>query len=164
MSDRWEEHKEQLATFRTEYGLLFPDLHFFQGLRFAVLGAALPIAAGLFNVYRTALPIIQNRLFTPHPAPEDPVAGFLAAGLGMLLVLGIYSTDLGIRNQTTALILRGAELEAILDIERGAFTALKNRVRLPMIFRISGIITIGFYFGLIYSLFLTLRAMRLLFL
>ena len=60
MSDRWEERKEQLATFRTEYSLLFPDLHFFQGLRFAVLGATLPLEAGLFTVYRTALPIVQK--------------------------------------------------------------------------------------------------------
>lgn len=32
MLDRWEERKEQLATFRVEYGHLFTDLHFFQGL------------------------------------------------------------------------------------------------------------------------------------
>src|SRR5271154_7092960 len=69
MSDRWEERKEQLATFRTEYSLLFPDLHFFQGLRFAVLGSSLPIAAGLFSYYRTALPFVKDRLFTPSPIP-----------------------------------------------------------------------------------------------
>ncbi len=158
MTDRWEERKEQLATFRAEYSLLFPDLHFFQGLRFAVLGATLPLEAGLFTVYRTALPIVQNRLFTSNPPALDPPTAMLAGILGALLLLGVYSVELGIRNQTAALIARGVELEEMLGIEHGAFTALKNRVRLWEILRISGIISTGFYFGLMWALYLVARA------
>jgi hypothetical protein len=161
MADRWEEYKEQLISFRTEYSLLFPDLHFFQGLRFAVLGATLPLAAGLFTFYRSAFPFVKIKSKTAVPSPavsNEPYIALLVATLAVILFMAVYSVDLGIRNQTGALIMRGTTLEEALGSKNGAFTTLQNRTHLPIIFRISGIITIGFYFGLALSLYLLGRA------
>jgi hypothetical protein len=155
-----DERKELLITFRAEYGYLFSDLHFFQGLRFAVLGATLPIAAGLFTYYRAALPFVKHVVHMPHPIQHnDYFTAVMAAAIEIILFLAVYSVEVGVRNQTAALIARGAELEEALGVQRGAFTALKNRVRLPIIFRISGIISFGFGLGLILALILLIRAL-----
>ncbi len=55
-----ESEKERLLNLRAEYAALFTHFHFLQGLRFAVLGASLPVLAGLYNYYRIAFPLCTN--------------------------------------------------------------------------------------------------------
>lgn len=155
-----EDRKELLITLRTEYACLFTDLHFFQGLRFAILGATLPITAGLFTYYRAALPFVKRIVHTPYPIPRDDyLTAVVVAVIAVVLFLAVYSVEIGIRNQTAALIVRGSELEELLGIQRGSFTTLKNRIRVHIIFRISGIISIGFFLGLVASTYLVIRAL-----
>ena len=155
MSGRWEEEKERLLALRAEYAALFTHIHFFQGLRFAVLAATLPILGALFNYYRIELPFSQVKLFLAGEiAKTEPVPAVMIAAVGLGVFFAVRSIEHGIGLQTRAIVDRGATIELRLGIESGVFTALQQRVNLKPLHRITGIITWGYWSGIAVSAFL----------
>lgn len=145
MSNRWEEQKEQLQSLRVEYIALFTHLHFVQGLRFAVLGATLPIMAGLFNYYHLVLPARIGR--RALASASDPAIALLVASTALGLMVAAYSVEAGIRLQNRVIIFRGAEIESALGNPNGAFRALQRRIASSTATRLPGMIVIGYVFG-----------------
>jgi hypothetical protein len=50
-SSRWEEHQEELESFRSEYDIVANHWRFLQGLRFIFLGIISTAYAALFGAY-----------------------------------------------------------------------------------------------------------------
>ncbi len=148
MNERWEEQKEKFVSLRAEYAALFTHFHFFQGLRFAVLAAALSILGALFSSYRTALPFKEIvRLWHYGVALNiDPYTATIVSVFAVGVLIGLRSIERGIMLQTSAIIIRGSIIEVRLDIQEGIFESLKTRLGSIKIFhRISGIMRIGIF-------------------
>jgi len=155
MSDRWEEQKERLVSLRAEYAVLFSHLHFLQGLRFAVLAATLPILGALFNYYRAAISVSQFKLLRKGEIVNvDPTSALIIATVALGVLFAVRSLELGVGIQTRAIVDRGSAIEEEFKIAQGIFTALKRRVDLPPLHRITGIITWGYRIGIGIALFL----------
>jgi hypothetical protein len=155
MNDRWEEEKEKLISLRVEYAALFTHHHFFQGLRFAVLAATLPILGTLFNYYRIEIPFSQFKLLIAGEiAKTEPVPAVMIAAVGLGVFFAVRSIEHGIGLQTRAIVDRGTAIELQLGIVSGAFSALRQRVNLPTSHRITGIIRWGYRIGIGVSSFL----------
>jgi len=105
---RWEEHKERLASLRIEYALLFPHLHFLQGLRFAMLGVVLPLFGTLANYYRLAIHPVDPKMMADPPS----AIGMAMAGIGLLY--GVYQVERAIMRQTAVFAAAQAKMATSL--------------------------------------------------
>jgi hypothetical protein len=142
-----DEQKEQLVSLRVEYGPLLPHLHFLQGLRFALLGASLPIFAGLLTFYLTILPLSSGPFWRLQHKDNSLVA-LIVVFLGMWLVHALRIVERDILRQTMATIRRGIQLEVLLGLTGGVFAALQQSASIPPLQRTSGMIRLGYFLGL----------------
>ncbi len=155
-----EAKKEKLISLRAEYAALFTHFHFFQGLRFAVLAATLPILGALFNYYRIALPFSQFRsLQQGIVANVDPAAATISAIAGLGVLFASRAIERGISLHTRAITDRGSQIEKELTIPSGVFNTLQRRLNSPLPHRISGIIVLGYAIGNTISLVLIIVAL-----
>lgn len=136
--DRWEEYKERLRSLRAEYALLFPHLHFLQGLRFAMLGVMLPIFGTLINFYRLAIHPVGKDAF------RDPMTGAGVSILALSILWGIYHIEIAIMRQTRTVIRRGSQIENTLGVIDGTLGAIQSRMATSILQRTSGRIIIGY--------------------
>ena len=155
-----EAKKEKLISLRAEYAALFTHFHFFQGLRFAVLAATLPILGALFNYYRIEIPFSQVKLLIAGEiAKTEPIPAAMIAAVGLGVFFAVRSIEHGIGLQTRAIVDRGVAIEAQIGISSGVFRALQKRVDLHPLHRVTGIITWGYRIGICISAFLAVLAL-----
>lgn len=144
MPSRWEEYKERLQSFRSEYAVLAYHWRFSQGLRFILLGVAATAFSGLLGAYRVVLlaSIVKTSTTLDH------FLAILVPFAGLVLSFVADAMERAIEHMLTATTLRGRVLEEKLHILNGMFADVgtgvmvrQSQLTVPRVMRVVFVIS-----------------------